>query len=130
MKRRSFTVGVLASGVAVLTALPGMSPLAMAAEPVIYGSQLMTKQERLDYRAKLRSAKTVEERAQIRAEHHKAMQERAKARGVKLPDAPPARPMHQGKQPGANRGQGGMGGGQGGNGPGNGQGMMRQQQQP
>ena len=57
----------------------------------IYGSQLMTQQERNEYRAKMRAAKTAEEREQVRKEHHEGMKERAKARGVTLPDDPPAR---------------------------------------
>ena len=56
-----------------------------------YGSQLMTKEERTEYRAKMRAAKTAEEREQIRKEHHERMKERAKERGVTLPDEPPAR---------------------------------------
>jgi hypothetical protein len=56
---------------------------------VIYGSQLMTPQERAAYRQKLMNAKTAEERAKIRAEHHKEMQERAKKMGKTLPPAPP-----------------------------------------
>jgi hypothetical protein len=77
----------------------------------IYGSQLMTQQERADYRTKMRAAKTVEEREQIRKEHHEQMKERAKARGVNIPDELPAR--GSGMSPG-----GGMGPGGGGMGPG------------
>jgi hypothetical protein len=47
----------------------------------IYGSQLMTSEERTVYRNKMRAAKTQAERDQIRAEHHAAMQARAKERG-------------------------------------------------
>jgi len=69
----------------------------------IYGHQLMTVTERKEYRAKMRTAKTAEERERIRAEHHTQMQIRAKERGVTIPDEPPA-----------NRGPGsGMGGGKG-----------------
>ncbi len=57
----------------------------------VYGSQLMTRKERAEYRAKMRAAKTAEEREQIRKEHHEAMQARAKERGVTLPDEPPMR---------------------------------------
>ncbi len=57
----------------------------------IYGYQLMTPQERNEYRAKMRAAKTAEEREAIRAEHHAAMSARAKERGVTLPEQPPAR---------------------------------------
>lgn len=66
----------------------------------VYGSQLMTRQERIEYRAKMRAAKTTEEREQIRKDHHERMKVRAKERGVTLPDEPPAR-------------GGGMGGGMG-----------------
>jgi hypothetical protein len=77
----------------------------------IYGSQLMTEQERNEYRNRMRSAKTVQEQEQIRAEHHKSMQVRAKERGVTIPDNPP--PMGSGMMgPGGGMGPaGGMGGG-------------------
>ncbi len=74
----------------------------------IYGRQLMTQQERAEQRAKMRAAKTVEEREQIRKEHHDRMQERAKERGVTLPNEPPARGGRMG--PGGGMGPGsGMG---------------------
>ncbi|MBZ0160665.1 MAG: hypothetical protein K8G79_11105 [bacterium] len=123
--------------VPVLTAALALSAgLALAADPEpakeqaqtqkqeqVYGSQLMTPQERAEYRAKMRAAKTAEEREGIRKEHHKLMQERAKARGVTLPDEPPARGGGMG--PGGHRmgpGGGGMGPGGGGMGPGGGRG--------
>ena len=74
------------------------------AEDVIYGSQLMTQQERNEYRAQMRNAKTYEERERIRLEHHKAMQERAKAKGLTLPDMPPA--AGGGMGPGGGMGRG------------------------
>ncbi len=73
----------------------------------IYGSQLMTQQERNEFRARMRAAKTDQEREQIRNEHHERMKVRAKERGVTLPDVPPARGM------GGGMGPGGMGGGGG-----------------
>ncbi len=79
----------------------------------IYGSQLMTRQERNEYRIRMRAAKTVEEREQIRKEHHERMKERAKERGVTLPDEPPVR--GGGTGPGGGMGPGnGMGPGMGG----------------
>ena len=93
-------------------------------QETIYGSQLMTQKERREYRLKMREAKTVEQREQIRAEHHKLMQERAKERGVKLPDVPPAQGMHQGIGPGGGMGPGGGGIGPGGGGMGPGGGGM------
>ncbi len=78
----------------------------------IYGSQLMTRQERQAFRSRMQSAKTQEERERIRAEHHKQMVERAKARGVTLPADPPA--QGGGMGPGGGMGMGvGAGGGAG-----------------
>jgi hypothetical protein len=81
-------------------------------EPVIYGSQLMTQQERLEYRERLRNAHTVQEREQIRLQHHREMQERARERGVTLPDAP-RRSIGPGPGPGAGPRGSGMGAGMG-----------------
>lgn len=41
----------------------------------IYDSPLMSEQECIEYRAKIRAAKTAEEREQIRKEHHERMKE-------------------------------------------------------
>src|SRR5512146_1594001 len=57
----------------------------------IYGYQLMTPQERNDYRNRMRNARSEQEREQIRNENHTRMQERAKEKGVTLPDSPPPR---------------------------------------
>ena len=99
-----------------LGAVPGYTADQAPAQSkeVIYGSQLMTAQERVEFRNKLRAAKTAEEREQIRLEHHKAMRERAQAQGKTLPDMPPAvgggmGPGGGGMGPGA-RGMGGGGG--------------------
>lgn len=103
---------------ALATALSLSTGFALAADQVpakekaqtqeqIYGSQLMTQQERAEQRDKMRAAKTAEEREQIRKEHHERMKERAKERGVTLPDEPPARGSRMGS------GGGGMGSGGG-----------------
>lgn len=82
-------------------------------EPV-YGSQMMTEEERNEFRERMRAAQTNEERDQIRAEHHERMQERAKERGVAMPENPPVSGMGQGMGPGGGMGQGrGMGPGSG-----------------
>ena len=76
----------------------------------IYGSQLMTQQERDAHRKKMRSAKTYEEQQRIRNEHHEQMKVRAKERGVTLPDEPPAgRGPGMGPGPGGGMGPGGAG---------------------
>ncbi len=79
---------------------------ATAGDREIFGSQLMTQQERTEYLMKMRSAKTPAEQERIRSEHHQRMLERAKARGLTLPGEPPAR--------GGAMGQGGRGMGPGG----------------
>jgi hypothetical protein len=105
---------------------PAQQTVQLQEQAQIYGSELMTKEERAEYRAKLRAAKTKEEREQIRKEHHERMKERAKAQGVTLPDEPPAigggmGPCGRGMGPG----RGGMGPGGGGMGPGGGKGRGR-----
>ncbi|UUC91647.1 MULTISPECIES: hypothetical protein [Comamonas] len=94
---------------AALSVSVGAAFAADQQEP-IYGSQLMTEQERNEYRIKMRAAATVQEKEQIRKEHHERMKERAKAQGIKLADEPPVR--------GGGMGPGGMGPGGGGMGPG------------
>lgn len=91
-----------------------------AAAP-IYGSQLMTERERLEYRNRMRTLRTAEERERFREQHHEQMQERARERGVQLPDAPPVqggRALQSGPGAGAGAG-GGAGAGPGGGGPAN-----------
>ena len=105
IKSKSFLlVGILALGI------PGAS--VFAAEQV-YGSQLMTQQERIEHRAKMQSMNTQEERERYRMEHHMKMQQRAKEQGVTLPDSPPmGSGMGSGRGMGGGQG-GGMGGGRG-----------------
>lgn len=79
----------------------------------IYGSELMTPRERSEYQARMRAAKTEQERNNLRLQHHKEMQERARAQGKTLPDMPPAD-----RGPGMGPGGGGMGPGGGMMGPG------------
>ena len=80
------------------------------AEQQVYGWQLMSEQERNEHQIKMRSFKTEQEREAYRLEHHKRMQERARKRGVDLPDRPPS--MDKGfRGPGAGN-RPGMGGGQ------------------
>ena len=124
MMKRPLMVSALATALSLptgfaLAADPEPAPTkAQTPEPEpIYGSQLMTQQERTEYRAKMSAAKTVGEQEQIRKEHHEQMQERAQARGVTLPDEPPARGGGMGP------GGGGMGPGGGGMGMGQNQGM-------
>lgn len=80
MTKRSFMVSALA------TVLSLHCGFALAADPTpigekaqaetqehLYGDQLMTSQERTEYRANMQAAKTAEEREQIRKKHDNAM---------------------------------------------------------
>ena len=82
----------------------------MKEQEMIYGSQLMTQQEREEYRARIRAAETNEEREKIRAEHHERMSARAKEQGVMLPDEMPEQGMGRGMGPGGGMRPGGGGG--------------------
>lgn len=122
--------GMLAGGVALAQPAPPATSAQAEASP-IYGCSLMTPQERMDFRARMRSAKTAQEREAIRVEHHKQMQERAKQRGVTLPAMPAAGHCPGMTGPGAGKGMGpgmmgpgaGKGMGPGMMGPGAGKGM-------
>ncbi|HEX9661760.1 MAG TPA: hypothetical protein VGB27_05700 [Candidatus Binatia bacterium] len=104
---------------AVIAAMfPTLASLAIAADKggdqgnqqlqeQIYGLQLMSQQERIDYRAQMKAAKTDEERAKLRQAHHAQMQARAEKQGVTLPDEPPASGMGPGKGAGTGSGMGG-----------------------
>lgn len=114
---------MLAIALAALLAGPGaIATVAAQPAPPIYGSQLMTQHERLEYRERLRNAHTAQERERVRLEHHRAMQERARERGVRLPDMPPARPGPRAGGVGPGPGGGAGPGPRGGMGPGPGAG--------
>ena len=74
----------------------------------IYGSQLMTSQERSEHRANMRNMKTKQEREAYQLEHHKKMQDRARERNLNLPDTPPNN-KGNGMSPGGGMGPGGGG---------------------
>jgi len=97
--------------VALGVPVPVVADSHMQARECVYVSEIMTQQERTEYRDRMRALKTEQEREAFRQEHHQKMQERAKAQGKRLPDMPPA-----GRGPGMGPGGGkGMGpGGRGG----------------
>lgn len=96
-----FRTTLMVSALAAMLALPAFAQDAQPAPQKdqvqqkkqtrdrIYGHQLMTPDERIEYRSKMRFLKTPEECDAFRAEHHKKMQERAKEKGITLPDEPP-----------------------------------------
>ena len=69
----------------------------------VYGSQMMTEQERNKYRTRMQAATTNEEREQIRLEHHELMKKRANEQGLSMPDSPPPRRDGMGGGKGKNR---------------------------
>jgi hypothetical protein len=92
-------VGMIPAADAQVSAGPAQSGQRMQSPPPLYGSQLMTPQERSAYQARMRAAHTQQERDQIRAEHHREMQERARAQGYALPDQPRGPGMGPGMGP-------------------------------
>lgn len=54
-------------------------------EKSIYGWQVMTKKERADYLKMMQDIKNEEDREMLRIEHEEMMQDRARAKGIKLP---------------------------------------------
>jgi hypothetical protein len=104
MLKRTFTFTTAVLALAMGLALAA-EPATQAPKEQVYGSQLMTRQDRVEYRTKMRAAKTAEEKAQIRVEHHERMKERATQQGVTLPDAPPAVGGGMGMGPGAGGGR-------------------------
>lgn len=128
MNRTMMVTGLLAGALSLAPlayAQPGGGTAnqnqASPADRQIYGWQLMTPQERQTYQNQMRNLRTQQERDQFRLEHHQLMQERARERGVTLPDQPMGGggPGAGGTRPGYGQGNGGM------MGPGNGNsGMM------
>jgi hypothetical protein len=79
----------------------------------IFGQHMMTQQEMADHRARMHAAKTPEEREKIRQQHHQQMVERAKQRGISLPEQPLGPPAGAGRGMGLGRGMGAQGMGRG-----------------
>lgn len=70
---------------AAVTPLSAAEPARVQRE-IIPGSELMSTQEREQYRLRLRGAGTAAERERLRAEHVKAMDERARLQGLRVSD--------------------------------------------
>jgi len=82
---RNRILGMLFLSFFVLMFLPS---IAYTAEEAVYGWELMTNEERVEFHDKMRAAKTPEERMEIRKEHHAKMELRAKEQGVVLKGDP------------------------------------------
>lgn len=91
----------------MLTLAAGALPAQADDDEMVYGRELMTDQELLEHRQKMRTLKG-EEREAYRKEHHEKMEERAKEQGKTIPDEPMERGkgMRQGAGPGPGPGMG------------------------
>lgn len=76
-------VAVLIMSAAALDAVGAEQPVK---REIIPGSELMTPQERDRYRQRIRGAKTPEEEQKVRSEHLHQVRERARLRGLRLPE--------------------------------------------
>lgn len=70
------------------------------------GSRMMTEQERMEQRNRMREAQTNEERGRIRSENHERMRERAARQGYSMPNYTPASGMGMGRGMGGGGGKG------------------------
>ena len=107
MKRRDFLTGF--AGAAILAWLGGAGPAWAEDDDFVYGRELMSSEELAEHRRRMRSLETEEEREAYRQEHHERMEERARERGVNIPDAPSPRGggMGPGGGPGSDLAPGG-----------------------
>ena len=80
--RRQWWAAVLAAPV-LLSGMAGAQPTAAPQEKreLIYCADRMTPEEREAYRARMRAARTIEEKQALRAAHRAEMQARAAAQG-------------------------------------------------
>ena len=123
MKRNAFSAAIAA---ALVLGLAYNAPASAQDTPsnktqqrqTIYGYQMMTDEERNEYREKMRSTKTAQERQTLRDEHRATMEARMKERGIE-----PGQMRGRGAGPmGPGTGQGRGVGGPGSGGPGAGKG--------
>lgn len=71
---------------AALLLFAAAAPAQEVKRELIYGAEMMTRDEREAYRQSLQRAKGEEEAKKVRERHREQMQRRARARGVKLDD--------------------------------------------
>jgi hypothetical protein len=112
MKQLAVAAAMAAAMLMMMATLFAAEQSTPKSEP-IYGYRMMSDQERNEYRERMRSARSGQERQAIRDEHRKLMEVRAKERGVTLPGPRGPRaggPGPRGGGPGAAMGPGaGMG---------------------
>lgn len=100
----------------VALALVAAMPVMAEDDAPVFGHQLMTQEELQEHRRMMQGFDTPEERQAYREEHHQRMLERARERGVTLPEEPgmPGKGMRRGMDMDNGHGMGpGQGMGQG-----------------
>jgi len=110
MKTRTMMAAAVAAAMMTMTvtlfaAEQSAGTTARQSEP-IYGYRVMNDQERNDFREKMRSARSADERQSIRDEHRKLMEGRAKERGATLYEPRGPRGPGAGSGPGYGPGKG------------------------
>ena len=96
---------MVAAGAAMLAAILSF-PVHAEDSDAVFGRQLMTQEELQQHRQTLKGLTTKEERQQYRKEHHQRMLERARERGVTLPEEPGKQGKGMGPKPGKGEQQG------------------------
>jgi len=100
---RRIAAGALVTAAALITSMPARAQQAAGSTvtpPQTTGQQrparpaLFTDEERAQFRQRMQAAKTPEERTKLRDEMHKATEQRAREKGITLPQ----RPMHRGER--------------------------------
>lgn len=84
MRKNRGTISRMLVAAALWMAAPAYAqnpPSAPEARELIYCADLMSHEEREAYRAKMRAARTAEEKTAVRQAHRQEMQERARQRG-------------------------------------------------
>lgn len=85
MKQRTLIIAATLAAVMFSTSASAQGHRYRFSQSNTPGWTLMTPEERIEYRNKMLSAKTYDECKAIQAEHRKAMEARAKEKGVTLP---------------------------------------------
>lgn len=80
-------ISLIAAAIMMAAALDAIAAQDSLKREIIPGSELMTSQERERYRQRIRGAKTPAEEEQVRAEHLRQVRERARLRGLRLPES-------------------------------------------
>ncbi|HEB88840.1 MAG TPA: hypothetical protein ENI85_04645 [Deltaproteobacteria bacterium] len=98
MKHKRFVRTLTTVGILLVPAFHSFAEEEDIPAPMTW-QQLMTREEREQYRAAMQALETREERAALRARHQAEMRERAKARGIELPARPRPSEPQEGAMP-------------------------------